>query len=89
VRGLVWRDSKLYFGKRVVGEIFADKTHPGMWRVVRADGSLSDMTNRTRAKDACASTWQRRGDESHREARTADLSPPLVPDTPSAVTGRA
>ena len=29
-----------------------DKTYPGMWRVVRPDGSLSDMVNKSRAKDA-------------------------------------
>jgi hypothetical protein len=31
--------------------IVLDKTYPGMWRVVRPDGSLSDMVNKTRAKD--------------------------------------
>ncbi|PWT86435.1 MAG: hypothetical protein C5B58_01405 [Acidobacteria bacterium] len=80
MRNLVWRDSKLYFGKRVVGEIVADKTHPNMWRVVRPDGSLSDMVNRTRANDACEvifeSTWGRkRGAHSPLEAHTGDISP--------------
>ena len=28
-----------------------DKTYEGMWRIRFADGSLSDMTNLTRAKD--------------------------------------
>ena len=29
-----------------------DKTYPSLWRVRRLDGSISDMVNRTRAKDA-------------------------------------
>jgi hypothetical protein len=90
VRDLNCRDDKLYFGKRVVGEIVADKTHSGMWRVLRSDGSLSDMVNRTRAKDACESAFQgssreKRGRHSPLEARTGVISPPLVPGTPDEV----
>jgi hypothetical protein len=29
-----------------------DETYPGMYRVIRPDGSRSDMTNLTRASDA-------------------------------------
>jgi hypothetical protein len=29
-----------------------DATYPNMWRIRRSDGSLSDMVNLTRAKDA-------------------------------------
>jgi hypothetical protein len=32
--------------------VIRDKTYQGMWRIRFADGSLSDMTNLTRAKDA-------------------------------------
>jgi hypothetical protein len=32
--------------------VVRDKTYEGMWRIRFADGSLSDMTNLTRAKDA-------------------------------------
>ena len=77
-RNLVWRDSKLYFDNRVVAEIVADEKHRGMWRVVRPDGSLSDMTNRTRAKDACAAAFF--GTDRQTEGATGDFSPPLVPD---------
>jgi len=83
---LFWRDSKLYFGKRVVGEIVPDSKYPAMWRIVRPHGSLSDMVNRTRAKDACAAAFlgadrqNRRGRHSHLEAGTSGFSPPLVPE---------
>jgi len=36
---------------KALARIAADKTYPGMWRVLRQDGSLSDMVNKTRAKD--------------------------------------
>jgi hypothetical protein len=36
---------------KALAHIVPDKTYPGMWRVVRPDGSLSDMVNKTRAKD--------------------------------------
>jgi hypothetical protein len=35
-------------------KVVPDAAHPGMWRVRWPDGSLSDMTNLTRAKDAIA-----------------------------------
>jgi hypothetical protein len=39
---------------KALTRIVPDKTYPGMWRIVRPDGSLSDMLNKTRAKDvAC------------------------------------
>jgi hypothetical protein len=34
---------------KALAHIVPDKTYPRMWRVVRSDGSLSDMVNRTRA----------------------------------------
>jgi hypothetical protein len=34
--------------------IVPDERFPGMYRLKRADGSLSDMVNLTRAKDALA-----------------------------------
>jgi hypothetical protein len=36
---------------KALTRIVPDKTYPGMWRVLRPDGSLSDMVNKTRAKD--------------------------------------
>jgi hypothetical protein len=40
--------------KRPLTTIERDTTYPNMWRVRRPNGSLSDMVNRTRAKEAAA-----------------------------------
>src|SRR5262245_33422124 len=44
----------LHYGgsQKPIFSVAADAIHPGMWRVVLPDGSLSDMANLTRAKDA-------------------------------------
>jgi hypothetical protein len=42
------------FDRRKLGRVFLDGRYPGMWRVRWLDGSASDTTNRTRAKDAVA-----------------------------------
>lgn len=49
---LTWRGNGLYAGNRRLSAIEPDPDWPNMWRVVEADGSLSDMVNLTRAKDA-------------------------------------
>jgi hypothetical protein len=38
--------------RRLLSAIEPDSEWPGMWRVRLPDGHLSDMANRTRAKDA-------------------------------------
>jgi hypothetical protein len=49
---------KLYIGGKFTGvSIEADAVYPGMWRI-RRGGRLSDMVNKTRAKDA-AIAWAR------------------------------
>ena len=49
-----WKGDKLYYlGRRSDYSIVQDEKYPQMmWCVRRPDGSLSDMANRTRAKDA-------------------------------------
>jgi len=51
---LMWRGNSLHLGhsRRILTEIVQDDRYPMMWRVRRADGSLSDMLNMTRARDA-------------------------------------
>ena len=43
--------AKIMTNTKALAHIVPDKTYPGMWRVVRPDNSLSDMVNKTRAKD--------------------------------------
>jgi hypothetical protein len=58
-RNLVWRGDRLALrsGGRAgpALEIVADETYPGMFRVRLPDGELTDMVNRTRARDAAKS----------------------------------
>jgi len=70
---LIWRGPQLYFGNRVVGEIVPDEKYPGMWRIVRPDGSLSDMVNRARAKDACEAAFA--SSERRKRGRQSQLEP--------------
>lgn len=49
---LTWRGNVLCLGRRKLTEIVQDDRYPTMWRVRRADGTLSDMLNITRARDA-------------------------------------
>ena len=52
-RNLAWRGDRVYRSGRPSGiGIVQDAKYPTMWRVKFADGHLSDMVNRTRAKDA-------------------------------------
>lgn len=48
---LIWTGNELRFSRRTVAAIEPDYEWPGMWRV-RIGGRLTDMVNRTRAKDA-------------------------------------
>jgi len=56
---LIWRGDHLALkgGRRgsPAAEIVPDDSYPGMWRIKTPDGTLSDMVNRTRARDAARS----------------------------------
>jgi hypothetical protein len=49
---LSWRGNDLRCAGKIIVSIAPDQTYTGMWRVARPDGRLSDMVNRSRAKDA-------------------------------------
>jgi hypothetical protein len=50
VNALEWN---LFYRRKRMGRVIADKDCPGMWRSVLPDGgTLSDMANLSRAKDA-------------------------------------
>jgi hypothetical protein len=53
---LTWHGNRLLLpaGRHSLSAIEPDSEWPGMWRVRLPDGHLSDMANRTRAKDAAA-----------------------------------
>jgi hypothetical protein len=52
---LEWQGDSLHLGNRALVTIVPDVQWPKMWRARRPDGSLTDMVNRTRAKDAARS----------------------------------
>jgi hypothetical protein len=54
---LIWKDNDIYRNgsTRALIRIERDGRYPNMWRIVRSDGSLTDMMNMTRAKDAAMS----------------------------------
>ena len=55
-RDLTWDGEKLLCNRRQTGfTIVPDEKYSAMWRVKHPDGQLSDMVNRTRAKDAALS----------------------------------
>jgi hypothetical protein len=50
---LDWKGDNLFCARKKVLGIVPDAKYPGvMWRVRYPDGTLSDMVNRSRAKDA-------------------------------------
>jgi hypothetical protein len=53
-RDMTWNGDTLHRkgSSRLLIRIEQDATYPTMWRVRRPDGTLSDMVNRVRAKDA-------------------------------------
>jgi hypothetical protein len=56
-KSLEWKGDGLHLhgkGKPIV-TIVPDGKYPNMWRVCHPDGRLTDMVNRTRAKDAAVS----------------------------------
>lgn len=59
---------RLKIGNKFNGiEVVQDAKYPSMWRVRRADGSLSDMVNLARAKDAALSAARPRGLGGHED----------------------
>jgi hypothetical protein len=48
-RDLAWQNDALCFGNCEIARIIPDQN---MWRVKLPNGQLSDITNRTRARDA-------------------------------------
>jgi hypothetical protein len=56
---LTWVGDELVYGRTTLLRIERDGVYPEMWRVRIPDGGLTDMVNRTRAKDAALSIAHR------------------------------
>jgi hypothetical protein len=83
-RTLNWRDDKLCFRGREYARIVPDASYPSMWRVQTRDGRLSDMVNRTRARDAARGIVLAilNGQETAPEAAPMRVSGPGAPSLP-------
>jgi hypothetical protein len=59
-KNMEWHGDRLKVGNRLSGySVVPDQKYPQMWRVKCPDGRLSDMVNRTRAKDAAMAMFDR------------------------------
>ena len=57
---MAWREHWLTYHGRLSGySVVQDERYSSMWRVQSPDGSVSDMVNRTRAKDAAMAMLDR------------------------------
>jgi len=57
---IIWKGNRLYLESRFSGyQIQIDEKYPTMWRVRSPDGTLSDMVNLSRAKDAAEVMFDR------------------------------
>jgi hypothetical protein len=78
-RELRWKGRCLYFEGKIVGRVIPDEIYPGMWRVRLPDGSLSDLGNLTRVRDAAMAIALR--DLNHQETPSeAPYSASIAPD---------
>ena len=84
---LEWRGNRLIArdaGRRAPSvEINPDANWPGMWRLKRPDGSVTDMLNRARARDAARSILLAilNGQETRSEARPMRFGHKVAPRT--------
>jgi hypothetical protein len=65
----------LHYGKstKPVMHIVPDEKYPGMWRIMAPDGTMSDMVNITRAKDAAKAIAARKLSTPTNKISTLDL----------------
>ena len=75
-KDLHWQGPHLFLRTKRIAAIVQDENYPLMWRVRRRDGSLSDMANITRARDAAMAMALRNllGGKTGAEAVPSDLS---------------
>ena len=49
---LIWRGDTLRYAGQLLATVIPDDKYRGMWRVQLPGGQITDMVNRSRAKDA-------------------------------------
>ena len=76
----------LLYGSASLASVVPDVEHPSMWRIQWADGSLSDMANLARAKDAALALCERGPPAGNRTSLHWRLKPSNSP--PRARTAR-
>jgi hypothetical protein len=73
---LAWRRDGngwiLLAGRRRFGRVVPDSKYPGMWRSVKADGQLSDMSNLSWAKNAVLVAAERELEFEERQRHATD-----------------
>jgi hypothetical protein len=79
---LTWVGDELVYGRTTLLRIERDRIYPEMWRVRVPDGGLTDMVNRTRAKDAAVSIAHRLLDMSE----SLSEAPPTAPNDLEALS---
>jgi hypothetical protein len=62
-------------------EIIPDAQWPGMWRVKRPDGSVTDMVNRSRARDAAKAILLGVLNARETPVAASPMRPPAKPDS--------
>ena len=76
-RDLEWHGDVLSLGRRGVACVVPDDQWPHMWRVRMPDGRLTDMVNRTRAKDAAIALALASLNRKPDTQETASEAPPM------------
>jgi hypothetical protein len=74
---------ELFMADRVVAKVVADVVYPKMWSIDLGDGTLSDMINLSRAKDAA----RRLVDASLDATKTLRRASPMRQTDPAASSG--
>src|SRR5262245_25328065 len=74
---LDWKGDDLYFARRKLFSVVRDEKYSNMWRVLFPDGRVSDMANRTRAKDAALGHARRMVDAAQNRSEAASEGCPV------------
>jgi hypothetical protein len=70
---LTWRGDSLLLGQRQLAHLVPDTRHRGMWRI-SINGRLTDMVNKSRARDAALSLALGLLNRNAEETRSGDPS---------------